>query len=277
MIFGFEIDLQAIFRSLTPAIGRIFLVSVVALIGQQIISKIISQSLKIATTRHTGEDKEEFGQRIDTLSSVVTTTIGLVIWVIALLTILSEVGINIAPLLTGAGIAGIAIGFGAQNIVRDMRSGLFILIENQYTKGDVVRIAGLEGLVEEINLRRTVLRDLDGIEHSVPNSEIKTASNLTAKFSRINLNLMVEDGKKIEDITKTIDKTGKDLNSDRKFGSFIAEAPHVLRVEELAKEGVVLKIVGTTRPIKQWEVLGELRKRLKEAFDTQKTKVYEQK
>jgi len=121
------------------------------------------------------------------------------------------------------------------------------------------------------------LRDLDGIEHSVPNSEIKTASNLTAKFSRINLNLMVEDGKKIEDITKTIDKTGKDLNSDKKFGSFIAEAPHVLRVEELAKEGVVLKIVGTTRPIKQWEVLGQLRKRLKEAFDGQKIKVYEQK
>lgn len=275
MIFG--PDPQVALASFMPVIIRILLVLFIALVSHQIISKLISRSLKLVTTRHSGEDKEEFGQRIDTLVSVITTTIGVIVWVIAILTILSEVGINITPLLTGAGIAGIAIGFGAQNIVRDMLSGLFILIENQYTKGDVVRIAGLEGLVEEINLRRTVLRDLDGIEHSIPNSEIKTASNLTAKFSRINLNLMIEGSKKIEETAEIINKIGKAMNNDKKFGSFIAESPHVLRVEELAKDGVVLKIVGTTKPIRQWEVLGELRKRLREEFDTQNIKIYEQK
>jgi len=277
MIFGFEINPQIIIAKSTPVVIQVVFIIIIALVGQKITSKTIVQALKIASVRHREEGKEEFEQRMDTISSAVAATVGAVIWGIALFTILAELGINIAPLITGAGIAGLAIGFGAQNIVRDMLSGLFILIENQYTKGDVIRVAGLEGLVEEVNLRRTVLRDLDGVEHSVPNGEIKTASNLTAEFSRINLNLMVEGDKKTEDVSEIINKVGKDLDSDKKFGSFVAEAPHVLRVEELAKEGVVLKIVGTTRPIKQWEVMGELRKRLKEAFDGQKIKVYEQK
>jgi small conductance mechanosensitive channel len=274
-ILGFEIDPQTAIASALPVVGRIVLIIIIALIVQQIASKAISKSLKLATVRHKGEEKEEFEQRIDTISGVFAATVGVIVWGLAGFIILSELGINIAPILTGAGIAGLAVGFGAQNLVRDVISGIFILIENQYTKGDVIRAVGLEGKVEEVNLRRTVLRDLDGTVHSIPNGEIKTASNLTAEFSKINLNLVVEGQKDIEGVKKTIDQIGEDLVKDEKWGKFIVEAPHSLRVEELAKEGAVLKVVGKTKPIRQWEVMGQLRTRLKEAFDRQEISIYE--
>ena len=277
MILGFEIDPQTIITTISPAAGRIVLIVAVAFIAQILVGKTIEKSLMLATIRHKGEEKEEFKQRIETISSVLATTIVAVIWGITGFMILSELGINIAPILTGAGIVGLAVGFGAQNLVRDIISGLFILIENQYAKGDVVKVAGLEGLVQEVNLRRTVLRDLNGVVHSIPNGEIKFASNLTQEFSRINLNLLVENNQDIEFLTKKIDKVGDELSKDKKFGPFIADAPHTLRVEELAKEGVVLKIVGTTKPIRQWEVLGELRKRLKEAFVKERISISEKK
>lgn len=274
-ILGFEIDLQAVIASAFPVVGRIALIIIIAVVAQQIASKAISKTLKLATIRHKEEEKEEFEQRIDTISGVFAATVSVVVWALAGFIILSELGINITPILTGAGIAGLAVGFGAQNLVRDVISGIFILIENQYTRGDVIRAVGLEGKVEEVNLRRTVLRDLDGTVHSIPNGEIKTASNLTAEFSKINLNLVVEGQKDIEGVKKTIDQIGEDLVKDEKWGKFIVEAPHSLRVEELAKEGVVLKVVGKTKPIRQWEVMGQLRTRLKETFDRQEISIYE--
>ena len=275
MIFGFEINPQTIIATLSPIIVKVVLILVLAMVVQRVIAQSITQVLKIASARERGEDKEEFKQRIETISHVLTATVGFIIWAIAGFTILSELGINVAPILTGAGIVGLAVGFGAQNMVRDMISGLFILIENQYTKGDVVRIAGLEGLVEEVNLRRTVLRDLDGVVHSIPNGEIKTASNLTQEFSKINLNLLVEGEKNFDEVIKVINKVGEDLNKKEPFSKYIAEAPHVLRVEGLDKEGVVFKVVGTTKPIRQWEVMGELRRRLKEVFDDRKILISE--
>ena len=275
MIFGFEINPQTIIATLSPIIVKVVLILVLAMVVQRVVAQSVTQVLKIANARERGEDKEEFKQRIETISYVLAATLGFIIWAIAGFTILSELGINVAPILTGAGIVGLAVGFGAQNMVRDMISGLFILIENQYTKGDVVRIAGLEGLVEEVNLRRTVLRDLDGVVHSIPNGEIKTASNLTQEFSKINLNLLVEGEKNFDEVIKVINKVGEDLNKKEPFSKYIAEAPHVLRVEGLDKEGVVFKVVGTTKPIRQWEVMGELRRRLKEVFDDRKILISE--
>ena len=142
MIFGFEINPQTIIATLSPIIVKVVLILVLAMVVQRVIAQSITQVLKIASARERGEDKEEFKQRIETISYVLAATLGFIIWAIAGFTILSELGINVAPILTGAGIVGLAVGFGAQNMVRDMISGLFILIENQYTKGDVVRIAG---------------------------------------------------------------------------------------------------------------------------------------
>ena len=272
----FEFD-PTIITKATPNLLRIVLILAVALIAHQTAKQIISRVLKIIATKRKTEEKEEFEQRIETIVGVFAATAGFLIWAAAFFIILSELGINILPILTGAGIAGFAIAFGAQNLVRDMISGLFILIENQYTDGDIVRIAGVEGKVEEVNLRRTVLRDLDGTVHNIPNGEIKLASNLTQGYSKINLDLMVEGKNDLAAVTKTIDDVGEGLVKDEKLSKIISETPKVLRVEEIAKEGMVLKIAGKTKPIKQWEVLGELRKRLKETFDKQNIVIYEKK
>ncbi len=266
-ILGFEIDLQTTIASLFPVVSRIVLIVIVALIIQKIASGVIGKTIKLATVRHKGEEKEEFEQRIDTISGVFAATVGVIVWALTSFIVLSELGINIAPILTGAGIAGLAVGFGAQNLVRDIISGIFILLENQYSKGDVVKIADTAGLVEDINLRRTVLRDLDGIVHYVPNGEITKASNFTQEYSKINLNVEVSYETNLDHAIKVINEVGKKLAKDKEFSPMIREAPEVLRVDNLGESGVEIKIVGVTRPIKQWDVMGELRKRVKEAFD----------
>ena len=266
-ILGFEIDPQTIFVAILPVISRITLIVAISFLVQKIASSAISKTLRLATVRHGGEEKEEFEQRIDTISSVFATTVGVIIWGLTGFIILSELGINITPILTGAGIAGLAVGFGAQNLVRDIINGVFILLENQYSKGDVIKIADTAGLVEDINLRRTVLRDLDGIVHYIPNGEISKASNFTQDFSKINMNVEVSYETNLDQAIKVINEVGKKLAKDKKFGPMIKEAPSALRVDNLGESGIEIKIVGVTKPIKQWDVMGELRKRVKEAFD----------
>lgn len=267
MIFGIELDPQTIVTTVSPVLGRVILIVIIALIAQRIASKAIHQTLKLATDRTKGEDKEEFQQRIDTISSVFAATVGVLVWSITAFIVLSELGINIAPILTGAGIFGLAIGFGAQNMVRDFINGLFIIMENQYSKGDVVKIADTAGLVEDINLRRTVLRDLDGIVHYIPNGEITKASNFTQGFSKVNLNISVSYETNLDKAIKVLNDVCENLSKDKKFGPLIKEKPEVMGVDKFADSGIELKIVGVTKPIKQWEVMRELRKRIKEAFD----------
>ena len=181
--------------------------------------------------------------------------------------VLSELEIEIAPILAGVGVAGLAIGFGAQSLVKDLLAGLFIIMENQYRVGDVVKIADVAGLVEDINLRRTVLRDLDGIVHVVPNGEIRVASNFTKEWSRVNLNVSVAYGEDLDRVIPVINRVGKELAEDPEWAPLILKPPQVLRVDNLGESGVDIKILGDTKPIRQWDVMGELRKRLKKAFD----------
>ena len=174
-----------------------------------------------------------------------------------------------SPLLASIGIAGLAIGFGAQSLVKDVISGLFIIADNQYSKGDVVTVGGMSGLVEDVGIRRTVLRDLDGIVHYIPNGEISVASNFTQEYSRVNLNVGVAYGEDLDRVMAVIDQVGEEMASDPKYGPMIITPPKALRVDNLGDSSVDIKIVGDTKPIKQWEVAGELRKRLKQAFDEQ--------
>ena len=211
--------------------------------------------------------REEMAKRSHTLGNLLTGVTGVIITTVAVFMVLSEVGVNIAPLLAGAGIAGIAIGFGAQYLIRDLISGMFILLEDQYNKGDVVKVAGIWGLVEEVNLRRTVMRDLDGAVHSIPNGEITTASNYTKDWSRVNLNISVGYGEDLDHVIKVINRVGNELAQDKYFGSKVRTAPQVLRVDNLGDSGIDIKILGETKPLMQWEVTGELRKRIKKAFD----------
>lgn len=267
MFLGFEVDPQAIITTLSPVIGRILLILIIAYIVQKVARKGIGQTLRLATVRAKGEAKEEFQQRIDTIATVFSATVGAAIWAVTAFIILSELGINIAPLLTGAGIAGLALGFGAQNLVRDIIAGIFILLENQYSTGDVVKIAGTSGLVEKVTLHNTILRDLDGVVHHIPNGEITVASNFTQEYSKVNLNVEVSYETDLNKAIKVINEVGDGLTKDKEFGPMIEEAPTVLRVDKLGESGIEIKIVGVTKPIKQWDVMGELRKRIKEAFD----------
>lgn len=213
--------------------------------------------------------REEREKRSATLGGVLARWMTILIVVVAVMMILAEVGVNIAPLVAGAGIAGIAIGFGAQSVIKDMLRGLFIISQNQYNKGDVIRAAGITGLVEDVNMWRTVVRDLDGIVHTIPNGEITTSSNYTKEWSRVNLNIPVAYGEDLDRVIAVLNRIGAELAEDDIFGPMIIGAPRVLRVDKFGDSGIEIKVLGETKPLKQWDVTGELRKRIKKAFDAE--------
>jgi small conductance mechanosensitive channel len=245
-------------------IGLVLLLAVSSLFGVGIAgSKAITAFVLRAGAR---QSEEEVRKRADTLTAVLVTTAQVFIIVIAAFVILSEF-VDIAPVLAGAGVVGIAIGFGAQYLVRDLIAGFFIVMENQYRVGDVVNIAGTGGLVEEINLRRTVLRDLDGVVHTIPNGEIKVASNLTKEYSRVNLNISVSYDTDLDRATAIINRICREMAEEPTWVPLIIKTPQVLRVDKLGDSGIDLKVVGDTKPIQQWAVMGEIRKRVKKAFD----------
>jgi small conductance mechanosensitive channel len=208
----------------------------------------------------------ELKKRMDTLDELGAHVIRFFIIVIAGLMILRSFGLDIGPAVAGLGVVGVAVGFGAQHLVRDYLNGALILIENQFSKGDVIRIAGVAGTVEDFSLRRTTLRDLDGVVHTVPNGEILVASNLTRVWSRINQDVVVAYGTDIDRATEVVDEVGRNMAADPTWKRRILEAPRVDRVAALGEYGVTLKILGTVRAPDQWSAAGELRKRLLAAF-----------
>jgi small-conductance mechanosensitive channel len=231
-------------------IGVIVIVGFIAyLITNRIIPRVIRRTMLM---RMKDQPKASVEKRSKTISHVLTNTVGALIGILVLFTILGQVGINIGPALASLGIAGLAISFGAQSLIKDLINGLFILLEDQYGIGDVVKVSGIAGLVEEVNLRRTVLRDLDGTVHYIPNSEISIASNLTKEYSRVNLNISVGYGEDLDRVMKITNQICKRM----------AEEP-----DALAESGIEIKILGDTRPSMQWEVMGELRRRIKAEFD----------
>jgi small-conductance mechanosensitive channel len=249
---------------------RILVIIAVAVALYFVLRHLIPRLIKrTVTQRMKGEFEEEIKQRSDTLSSLLTKICLGIIVILALVTILPEFGINITAMLAGLGIIGIAVGFGAQTLIKDYLSGIFILLEDQYDVGDVVRVAGIAGLVEEVGLRRTVLRDLDGIVHSISNGEINTASNFTKGYSRVNLNISVAYGEDLDRVIKVINRVCKEMAGDPEWNADFITTPQVLRVDNLGDSGIDIKILGDTKPIRQWAVTGELRLRLKRTFDAE--------
>lgn len=233
-----------------------------------VLNLVVPRLVRVATEqRLKGKPEEEIRQRTDTLTHVFTRSGMVLLIVMGFFTSLPELGVNIGPLLAGAGIVGIALGFGAQSLVRDYLSGIFILIDNQYGKGDVVRIADISGLVEDIGLRRTVLRDLDGVVHYVPNGEVHVASNFSQEFSRVNLNVSVSYAEDLDHVIEVLNEVGEEIAADPEWGPALISPPRVLRVENLGDSGIDIKVVGDTQPLRQWDVMGELRKRIKKRFD----------
>lgn len=257
-------DLDTVISHGTRAGITVLVALVLLLVLRRVVGPFIRATVR---AQMEGQPEGEIEKRTHTLTDVVhRTSLIAIVAAVAFIT-LPEAGVNVGPLIAGAGLAGLAIGFGAQTLVKDTINGFFILVENQYARGDVVNIAGIGGLVEDINLRRTIVRDLDGAVHSVPNSAIIVASNLTRTRSRVNMNVQVAYTEDLDRVIAVINQVGNELAQDPAFGPLMFGAPQVLRVEDFAESGIVLKILGETEPIKQWDVMGELRLRLKKAFD----------
>jgi small conductance mechanosensitive channel len=256
---------------------RIAVILGLAFAGQQIakgmIPRIVRRSVfRKANARFAEEvDAEEVEQRAETLSNFLAGAAVVVIWLVAVFMILPGLGIQIGPLVAGAGFIGLAIGFGAQGLVRDILNGLFIIIEDEYSKGDWVQIAGIVGEVEHLGLRITKLRDFDGTSHVIPNGEIKIASNLTRTkdWARVNMTILVAHGEDLDRVTEVISRVSREMMEESYWRGLIMETPQVLRMDNPEDSGIEIKIVGKTRALAQWEVMGELRKRIKKAFDEQ--------
>ncbi len=192
----------------------------------------------------------------------------MVILLIAIFMVLSEVDIDITAALAGLGIVGIAVGFGAQYLVRDLIAGFLVFLENQYNVGDVIKAANVAGIVEELNLRRTILRDLDGARHVIPNGEFRVVSNLTQEWSRAHLNISVAYKEDLDRVMALMRKTWEEMAEDPNWSPLMkVKSPWLMRVDEFGDSGIVIKMVGETEPIKQWDVMGEFRLRIKKVFD----------
>lgn len=246
---------------------RILGIILAVLIIHKFAHTIIAKAIRKAVVSDKFISPEAEKKREDTLIAIFHQVFVIVVWTAAILMSLSELGINTAPLLAGAGIIGLAFGFGGQYLIKDLISGFFIILENQYRVGDVVCFGETCGLVEGVNIRTTILRDLDGTVHHVPNGEIKTTSNLSKYYSRVNLNIGISYNSDLEKVIKVVNKVGEDLAKDPEWRDTIIKPPQFLRVDDFADSAIIFKILGETKPIKQWDVTGELRKRLKIAFD----------
>jgi len=202
-----------------------------------------------------------------TLGKVMRYVVRIAVWGMATLMVLKEIGIDIGPILAGVGIAGLAIGFGAQTLVKDILAGVFVLVENQYHVGDVVRAAGVAGLVEKITLRATTLRDLDGRVHVIPNGAIEVATNMTKQYSRYVLDIGVAYKEDVDEVMAILKDLGDEMAAAPEYSRVITAPLEVLGVEDFADSAVVVRVRFTTIPMQQWAVAREFRRRVKKAFN----------
>ncbi len=245
---------------------RILVIIAIAFILNKILKTFIDKAVRISVTPGSFTSKEAEKKREDTLIHIFTITFRIVLWTVVSLMTLAEFGIMIGPILAAAGIVGLAFGFGGQYLIRDLISGLFIFLENQYRIGDVIRLNDTSGLVEDISLRMTTLRDLDGTIHHIPHGEIKMVSNMSKDFARINLDIGIAYDSNLEHVITIVNGIGNEMSRDPQWTDSIIKPPQFLRVNEMADSAVIIKVLGETLPLKQWEVTGELRKRILIAF-----------
>lgn len=221
------------------------------------------------TTEGTAQELSagEVERRRATLDGLLYRTLRVIVLIIAFLMLLRVLDLDIGPAIAGLGIVGLAIGLGTQNLVRDYVAGAFVLIENQYSRGDVVSIAGVTGVVEDVSLRRTSLRDTDGTLHTVPHGLIAVTSNLTRSWANINIDVPVSYDEDLNRVSAAIDEAGREFAADPAWKASILEPPRLLRVEQLAEQGLLLKVVGSVAATQRFEAAGELRRRIVAEFE----------
>ena len=267
--FDFSFDLSALATGAVKVLIILAVAIALVLLARRVIPKLITA--RIPKIRE--ETPDQLAARSKTLSRIVTQVVSVIIWVVAFVMILNVLGVPITPLLASIGVAALAVSFAAQNIIRDYLHGFFIIMEDWYRVGEVATVSGIGGLVENIGLRRTTLRDLNGTMHVIPNSKIELASNMTRDWARINLDVTVAYKENLNNVFSVINEVGQELKDDPVWGDDLLTTPEVTRVNNLGEHGVEIKILGDTKPIKQWALMGELRKRLKERFDKESIEI----
>ena len=239
-------------------IGAVMALRLSRAIGARVVSAASDDDETTTTERE---------KRAATMSQIINTATRIIVWGVAGLMIAREFGMDIGPILAGAGIAGLAVGFGAQSLVKDFFSGFFMLVEDQVRVGDVVQAGGKSGLVERITLRTTVLRDLAGTLHVIPNGHIDTVSNMTYGWSRAVLDIGVSYREDLDHVFEVLRRTGSELRSDPEYARMITDDLEILGLDQFGDSALVVKCIIKTEPLKQWSVAREFRRRIKVAFD----------
>jgi small conductance mechanosensitive channel len=245
---------------------RIVLVAILAFVLIRLIAAAAGR-LEAEIVRSDSPDMGERLKRARTLSRLVQNALTAVVVSIAALMVLNQLEIDIMPILTGAGIVGLAVGFGAQTLVKDLIAGFFLTFENQVRVGDVAEINGTGGLVEAINLRTIVLRDLEGTVHVFPNGSVERLANRTKDFSFFVLNVGVAYKEDVDTVFGVLREVGADLAADPERGPHVLEPLEILGVDDFGDSQVTIKVRIKTVPLKQWEIGREFRRRIKKAFD----------
>jgi len=248
---------------------RILLVLLLACLGMVILRKILSQLEQrlLKQSKIAGELPSESEKRVETLIRLIRQAAFIVLCVTTILILLKEIGIDVGPILASAGIVGLAVGFGAQNLVRDFISGFFFILENQVRVGDVAIVNGTGGLVERVNFRTIVLRDLGGIVHIFPNGTVSTLSNLTNDWSAYVFDIGVAYKENTDKVIEVMNRVGSEMIQDEILGSFMLEEPEIFGVDKFDNSAVIIKGRIKTKPIRQWQVGREYLRRIKLAFD----------
>jgi len=263
-------DLPNTLQSLMPWFLSSGIKIILILIAASLINRFVRKVIKRAITKGIKDGaKEATEKRQKTLIGIFSGALKVIVWLIAIMMILPEFGINVGPILAGAGILGVALGFGAQYMIRDFLAGLFIILENQYRIGDVVCLDDTCGGVEDITLRKTILRDLDGKVYHIPNGSFKMAANLTKGYSRAHMNVSVAYKEDIDKVMELINKVGNEMVKVSPWKEYIIKPIQVAGPgpDKFGDSGIEIKVLGETKPLKQWDTLKEFRRRLKIAFD----------
>ena len=248
---------------------RILIVLLLAWLGMFILQKILGQLEQhlLEQSSAAGDPPSESEKRVETLIRLIRQAALILLWVTTILVLLKEIGVDVTPVLASAGIVGLAVGFGAQNLVRDFIAGFFFILENQVRVGDVAIVNGTGGLVEKVNFRTLVLRDLGGVVHIFPNGTVTTLSNLTNDWSAYVFEIGVAYKENTDKVIEVMSRVGAEMKQDEMLGSYMIEEPEIFGVDKFDSSAVVIKGRIKTKPIRQWQVGREYLRRIKLAFD----------
>ncbi|MCL5094250.1 MAG: mechanosensitive ion channel family protein [Patescibacteria group bacterium] len=254
----------------TSIIRILFLALFYYIIFEILVWRICKMIEKSVTRK---KEKEIAEQRAETIKSALIKVGSIVFFIGIFISILAESGLNVLPFLATFGAVGVIVGFGLQSVVKDIVNGALIIGEGQYSKGDIIEIEGKKGTVEKVSLRRTVLRDLDGTAHHIPNSLVGIVSNMSQDWAGINLDVKIKSSEDIDKAINILNTVGEEVYSNKLYKPLMLDVPKVLGVNELDESGITIKMIGKTKHLKKWDVKKELLKRIKLTFDRENIKM----